>query len=103
MARRPGHVSVRETAGTRPLRMAIDCPPGQRRTNGDDHACATRIFAGRHRLALATAHLAPASGGMIAVRDWWVTRARSARTDPSGGRLATAVPTATVLTKRKAF
>jgi len=61
----------------RPLRMAIDCSPGQRRTNGDDHASATGIFAGRHRLAFATAYLAPTSGGMIAVRDWWVTRAKS--------------------------
>jgi transposase len=77
LARRSGHVSVRETAGTRPLRMAIDGSPGQRRTNGDDYACATGIFVGRHRLAFAAAHLAPASGGMIAVRDWWVTRARS--------------------------
>jgi transposase len=35
-------------------------------SNSDDHAGATGIFAGRHRLAAAAAHLAAASGGLIA-------------------------------------
>ena len=36
------------------------------RSNGNDHRGATGIFAGRHRLAAAAAHLAAAGGRLIA-------------------------------------
>ena len=64
VARRPGHVPVRQAAGARPLHLAIDRPRDA--DDGDDHAGAAGIFAGRHRLAPAAAHVAPASGGLIA-------------------------------------
>ena len=57
LARRPGHVPVRQAPGARPLRVAT-----HRRRGGDDHSSAARLSAGGHRLAAAaTDH--PATGG----------------------------------------
>ena len=61
VARRPGHVPVREAAGARPLPLAV---AGGRR--GDDHAGAAWLSAGRHRLADAATHVAAAGGRLIA-------------------------------------
>src|SRR6266849_4102448 len=56
MARRPGHVPVREAAGARAFHLAIF-----RERSGDDHAGATGIFAGGNRLADAATHVASTS------------------------------------------
>ena len=54
----PGPMSVCEAAGARALRLAIDRSARRRRSHSDDHAGATGIFAGRHRLASAATHVA---------------------------------------------
>ena len=61
LARRPGHVPVRQAAGARALHLAIAGG-----WDDDDHAGAAGIFAGRHRLAPAATHVASAGGGLIA-------------------------------------
>jgi len=66
VARRSRHVPIRKTARTRPFCLAIDRRARGRGSDGDDHAGAAGIFAGRHRLASAAAHVAAASGGLIA-------------------------------------
>lgn len=38
VARRPGHVPVRQTAGARSLHLAVDGAARERRADGDDHA-----------------------------------------------------------------
>jgi IS66 Orf2 like protein len=53
-------------AKRRPFCLAIDRWARGRGSDGDDHAGAAGIFAGRHRLASAAAHLASASGRLIA-------------------------------------
>ena len=57
---------LRQAAGTRPLRLAIDRAARRRGQDGDDHAGAAGISARRDRLAAATADVAPASGGLNA-------------------------------------
>src|SRR5215831_5608405 len=53
LARRAGHVPVRQTAGARALHLAISGG-----WNGGDHAGTARLSSGRDRLATAAADLA---------------------------------------------
>src|SRR5262245_10925758 len=57
VARRPGHVPIRQAAGARALHLAIA---------GGWDAGAAWLFARRDRLASAAAHLATGSGGLNA-------------------------------------